>query len=113
MAKSGKDVELSRGSAVQRTGLVENPGFEPEHKRVHDRDPARATKAERGISALFLISGLMSVAAFALNFAFPIVEGDLSTTRLNTLFVGVGNLCRTVEPRRRCRPLGESLDARS
>ncbi len=89
MAKSGKDVELSRGSAVQRTGLVENPGFEPEHKRVHDRDPARATKAERGISALFLISGLMSVAAFALNFAFPIVEGDLSTTRLNTLFVGL------------------------
>jgi ubiquinol-cytochrome c reductase iron-sulfur subunit len=89
MAKSGKEVELPRGSAVQRTDLVENPGFEPAHKRVHDLDPARATKAERGISALFLISGIMSVAAFALNFAFPIVEGDLSTTRLNTLLVGV------------------------
>ena len=89
--------EIARSSAVTRADRVENPGFEPVHKRVGDIDPTRARGAERGISLLFILSGVLSVSAFALNFIFPIVPGDLFSVRLNTLFVGVaiaaGLLC--------------------
>ncbi len=90
MAQSDKNDIVRFGSAVERADRIENPGFEPEHKRIHDVDPAKATKAEKGISLLFLMSGLLSAAAFALYFLFPIVPGDLLSVRLNTLFVGVG-----------------------
>ena len=89
MAKASKSVEVRRGSAVERPDRVENPGFEPAHQRIHDVDPAKATKAERGISILFLLSGALSILAFALYFLFPIVPGDLWSVRLNTLLVGV------------------------
>jgi ubiquinol-cytochrome c reductase iron-sulfur subunit len=58
-------------------------------ERVTDESPARDSGAERGISVLFVVSALLSVAAFALNFIFPIVPGDLGTTRLNNMFVGL------------------------
>ncbi len=90
MAQSDKNDIVRFGSAVERADRIENPGFEPEHKRIHDIDPAKATKAEKGISLLFLMSGLLSAAAFTLYFLFPIVPGDLLSVRLNTLFVGVG-----------------------
>jgi len=89
MAGKGKEIEVSIGSAVQRPDRVQNPGFEPEHKRVTDESPAREKGAERGISTLFLLSAVLSVSAFALNFVFPIVPGDLLSTRLNNLFVGL------------------------
>lgn len=89
MAKDSTALEVSRGSAVERPDRVANPGFEPVHKRIHDVDLEKATKAERGISLLFLLSGALSVLAFALYFLFPIVPGDLWSVRLNTLLVGV------------------------
>jgi len=89
MAEPGKKVSLKGSSAVERAGRIDNPGFEPTHKRIHDVDPDKAASAERGISLLFLFSGLLSVTAFGLYFAFPIVPGDLWTVRISTLLVGV------------------------
>ena len=89
---------VAKGStAVSRPDRIQNPGFEPEHKRVTDESREREKGAERGISLLFALSGFFSVAAFGLNFLFPIVPGDLSTTRLNNMLVGLaiasGLLC--------------------
>ena len=97
MADKKSDVVTSAGSAVSRPDRLQNPGFEPEHKRVHDESPERARGAERGISLLFALSGILSASAFALNFIFPIVPGDLMSTRYNNMFVGLaiaaGLLC--------------------
>lgn len=89
---------VAKGStAVSRPDRIQNPGFEPEHKRVTDESREREKGAERGISLLFALSGFFSVAAFGLNFLFPIVPGDLATTRLNNMLVGLaiasGLLC--------------------
>jgi len=89
MAESDKKVALKGSSAVERSGRIDNPGFEPAHQRVHDVNPDKAASAERGISLLFLLSGLLSVTAFVLYFLFPIVPGDLWTVRISTLLVGV------------------------
>jgi ubiquinol-cytochrome c reductase iron-sulfur subunit len=89
MAESEKGVALKGSSAVERADRVDNPGFEPAHKRIHDVNPDKAASAERGISLLFLLSGLLSVAAFVFYFLFPIVPGDLWTVRLSTLLIGV------------------------
>jgi ubiquinol-cytochrome c reductase iron-sulfur subunit len=44
-----------------------------------------------------MLSGILSASGFALNFIFPIVPGDLTSTRLNNMFVGLaiaaGLLC--------------------
>ncbi len=89
MADKSNELEVSAGSAVARPDRLQNPGFEPEHQRVTDESPAREKGAERGVSFLFLLSAILSVAAFVLNFIFPIVPGDLLSTRLNNLFVGI------------------------
>ena len=89
MAESNKTVAVKGSTAVERPNRIENPGFEPEHKRIHDVDPDKAAKAERGISILFLLSGLLSALAVVFYFLFPIVPGDLWSVRLNTLLVGV------------------------
>ena len=89
MAKAGKGIEVRSGSAVERPDRIQNPGFEPAHKRIHDVDAEKAAKADRGISALFLLSAVLSVVAFALYFLFPIVPGDLFSIRLNTMLVGI------------------------
>jgi ubiquinol-cytochrome c reductase iron-sulfur subunit len=89
MAESDKKVALKGSSAVERSGRIDNPGFEPAHQRVHDVNSDKAASAERGISLLFLLSGLLSVTAFVLYFLFPIVPGDLWTVRISTLLVGV------------------------
>ncbi len=89
MADKKTALTSKTGSVVSRPDRVQNPGFEPEHKRVTDESAARNVGAERGISVLFLASAVLSVAAFALNFVFPIVPGDLGSTRLNNMFVGL------------------------
>jgi ubiquinol-cytochrome c reductase iron-sulfur subunit len=97
MVEKNSDIVAKGSTAVSRPDRIQNPGFEPEHQRVTDESPERAKGAERGISLLFALSGFFSVAALALNFIFPIVPGDLSTTRLNNMFVGLaiasGLLC--------------------
>lgn len=97
MADKNSDVTVKAGSAVSRPDRIQNPGFEPEHKRVTDVSAERQRGAERGISVLFMLSGILSASGFALNFIFPIIPGDLSSTRLNNMFVGLaiaaGLLC--------------------
>lgn len=97
MADKNSEVTVKAGSAVSRPDRIQNPGFEPEHKRVTDVSAERQRGAERGISVLFMLSGILSASGFALNFIFPIVPGDLSSTRLNNMFVGLaiaaGLLC--------------------
>jgi len=89
MVDKNSELAAKSSSAVSRPDRIQNPGFEPEHKRVTDESPARESGAERGVSVLFIVSALLSGAAFALNFIFPIVPGDLGTTRLNNMFVGL------------------------
>ena len=89
MVDKNSELAAKSSSAVSRPDRIQNPGFEPEHKRVTDESPARESGAERGVSVLFIVSALLSGSAFALNFIFPIVPGDLGTTRLNNMFVGL------------------------
>jgi ubiquinol-cytochrome c reductase iron-sulfur subunit len=97
MVDKNSEVTVKAGSAVSRPDRIQNPGFEPEHKRVTDVSAERQRGAERGISILFMLSGILSASGFALNFIFPIVPGDLTSTRLNNMFVGLaiaaGLLC--------------------
>ena len=89
MAKSEQEMD-NAGSAVVRSGAFENPGFEVEHQRVADIDPARADKTERWISLLFIVSIVFTVLAAVAYNVFPIVEGDPQSIRNNTMFVGLG-----------------------
>jgi len=97
MVDKNTDVTVKAGSAVSRPDRIQNPGFEPEHKRVTDESVERQRGAERGISVLFMLSGILSASGFALNFIFPIIPGDLASTRMNNMFVGLaiaaGLLC--------------------
>jgi ubiquinol-cytochrome c reductase iron-sulfur subunit len=97
MVDNNSEVTVKAGSAVSRPDRIQNPGFEPEHKRVTDESAERQRGAERGISVLFMLSGILSASGFALNFIFPIIPGDLSSTRMNNMFVGLaiasGLLC--------------------
>ena len=89
MTDSGKEL-VDAGAAVAHSDAIENPGFQPEHKRVADLDPQRAKGAERGIAALFIASIVFTILAAVAYNIFPIVEGDPQSIRLNNMFVGLG-----------------------
>jgi ubiquinol-cytochrome c reductase iron-sulfur subunit len=55
-----------------------------------DKDERAARNAERAVSVMFLISIVGAIVAVWGFFAFPIVDGDLSATRNNTFWMGVG-----------------------
>jgi ubiquinol-cytochrome c reductase iron-sulfur subunit len=55
-----------------------------------DKDERAARNAERAVAAMFLISIVGAIVAVWGFFAFPIVDGDLSATRNNTFWMGVG-----------------------
>lgn len=76
MSDKNSELSIPSGSAIARPDRIQNPGFEPEHKRVTDESEKRMRGAERGISLLFMLSGFMTVSAVALYFIFPIVPGD-------------------------------------
>jgi len=78
------------GTGVVPSDSVENPGFEPFRARVGDLDPAQSRAQERRVSALFFISIIGSVFAVAAYIAFPIVDGDPGSIRLNNLLLGLG-----------------------
>ncbi|WP_169078490.1 cytochrome bc1 complex Rieske iron-sulfur subunit [Microcella alkalica] len=80
----------SPGVAVERADRIQNPGFPPERLRVTDLDPKKEKAAERTVSGLFLLSVVGSVLAVVAYVAFPIVEGQPETIRLNNLFLGLG-----------------------
>ncbi len=82
--------EDAPGTAVIRSDQIENPGFPPYRARITELDPAKEKRAERTVSTLFFLSVIGTVLAVAAYIAFPIVEGDPSSVRLNNLFVGLG-----------------------
>jgi ubiquinol-cytochrome c reductase iron-sulfur subunit len=78
------------GTAVIIRDAVENPGFPPHRPRVTDLDPRKERRAERTVYTLFYLSIAGSVWAVAAYLAFPIVDSDPGSVRLNTLFIGLG-----------------------
>lgn len=77
------------GVAVISGDEIENPGFPPHRPRVTDLDPKKERLAVRRVSGLFFISMAGSVAAVVFYFVFPIVPGDVSSVRINTLSLGL------------------------
>jgi len=76
------------GSAIVRSDRVENPGFEPEHLRVADVDPAREKQQERRVAAWFVLAIVTAVLAVASYVAFPLGTTDPSVNRWITFLFG-------------------------
>lgn len=80
----------STGTAVVTSDKVENPGFPPYRPRVSDLDPVKERQNERRVAWMFFASIVGSVLAVVAYIVFPIVPGDLTSVRLNNLFLGLG-----------------------
>ena len=78
------------GLATQSERPIKDPGIEPHRVRMTDKDERAARNAERAVSVMFLVSIVGAIVAVWGFFAFPIVDGDLSATRNNTFWMGVG-----------------------
>lgn len=78
------------GLATQSDRPIKDPGIEPHRVRMTDKDERAARNAERAVSVMFLVSIVGAIIAVWGFFAFPIVDGDLSATRNNTFWMGVG-----------------------
>ena len=81
--------QASAGTAVIAADAFENPGLPPHQQRVTDLDPKVDRRNERGVSLIFYLSIVFSIAAIAAYFAVPIVEDDPASVRLNNLFIGL------------------------
>ncbi|HMM81599.1 MAG TPA: Rieske 2Fe-2S domain-containing protein [Terrimesophilobacter sp.] len=82
---------VSAGTAVAvPSGAFENPGSPPDRVRATDLDPKKEKTAERRVGGLFLFSIAASIFAIVAYIIFPIVPGNLSSVRLNNLFLGLG-----------------------
>lgn len=77
------------GTAVVVADDIQNPGFPPYRPRVGDLDPAVERQQERRVSALFLVSAIGSVAAIVVYIVFPITPGDVTSTQINNLLLGL------------------------
>ncbi|MBN9606779.1 MAG: Rieske 2Fe-2S domain-containing protein [Actinomycetales bacterium] len=80
----------SAGTAVVRSDRVENPGFPPYRPRVSDLDPKKERQNERRVAWFFWASIIGTVFAITAYIAFPIVEGDMASVRLNNGLLGLG-----------------------
>lgn len=78
------------GLATKSDRPIKDPGIEPHRVRMTDKDERAARNAERAVAVMFLISIVGAIVAVWGFFAFPIVDGDLSATRNNTFWMGVG-----------------------
>jgi len=80
----------SPGLAAQTKRPIEDPGIEPHRVRMTDKSEKHARTAEKQIAAMFGVSVIGAIIAIWGFFAFPIVDGDLSATRNNSLWMGLG-----------------------
>jgi len=80
----------SPGTALIMHDPVHDPGLPPHRPRVTDTNPKAERRAERVVYSLFSLSMVGSIFAIAAYMAFPIENGDPSSVRLNTLFIGLG-----------------------
>ncbi|MCO5294034.1 MAG: Rieske 2Fe-2S domain-containing protein [Homoserinimonas sp.] len=85
-----KDGAVSAGTAVIAAEVFQNPGMPPHHPRATDQDPKKEKAAARRVGGLFLLSVASSIFAIVAYVIFPITPGNLSSVRLNNLFLGVG-----------------------
>ncbi|HRN30255.1 MAG TPA: ubiquinol-cytochrome C reductase, partial [Terrimesophilobacter sp.] len=86
--KATRDVSV--GTAVISPNALENPGLPPHQPRVTDLDPKKEKAAQRRVIWLFTLSMIGSIFAIYAYIAFPIEAGNLVSTRLNNLLVGLG-----------------------
>ena len=86
------DIEksYSPGLATDIEKPIANPGIEPHRIRMTDKSEKHARTAEKQIAVMFGVSVVGSIIAIWGFFAFPIVDGDLSATRNNSLWMGLG-----------------------
>jgi ubiquinol-cytochrome c reductase iron-sulfur subunit len=78
------------GLATDIERPIKDPGIEPHRVRMTDKSEQHARTAEKQVALLFGVSFIGAIIAIWGYFAFPIVAGDLSATRNNTLWMGVG-----------------------
>ncbi|MBL6593292.1 MAG: ubiquinol-cytochrome C reductase, partial [Candidatus Aquiluna sp.] len=78
------------GSATNIERPISDPGIEPHRVRMTDKSEKHAKTAERQISFMFLVSIVGAIIAVWGFVAFPIVGGDLSATRNNAFWMGIG-----------------------
>lgn len=86
---------LVRVDEVTGTGVVPadafpNPGLPPHRPRVTDLDARAAKSAERAVYVLFFLSMAASLFSIYAYMFFPIEEGNISSVRINTLYLGLG-----------------------
>ena len=86
------DIEksYSPGLATDIEKPIANPGIEPHRIRMTDKSEKHARTAEKQIAVMFGVSVVGAIIAIWGFFAFPIVNGDLSATRNNSLWMGLG-----------------------
>ena len=86
------DIEksYSPGLATDIEKPIANPGIEPHRIRMTDKSEKHARTAEKQIAVMFCVSVVGAIIAIWGFFAFPIVDGDLSATRNNSLWMGLG-----------------------
>ena len=78
------------GLATNIERPIKDPGIEPHRVRMTDKSEKHARNAEKQVAAMFLLSIVGAVIAVWGFFAFPIIDGDLSATRNNALWMGLG-----------------------
>ena len=86
----GHGTETAVGTAVVATDAIANPGFPPHRPRVTDLDPKKEKQAERTVYTLFYLSVAGSIWAIAAYMMFPIEPENLTSVRMNNLFIGLG-----------------------
>ncbi len=84
---SGKEL----GTAVVTTDAFPNPGLPPHRQRVTDTDPRRLARAARIVGWLFYLSIAGSIFTIFAYMFFPIEDGDTTSLRLSTLYIGLGS----------------------
>ena len=80
----------SAGIATNIDKAIKDPGIEPHRLRLTDKSEKHARNAERQVAAMFLLSIVGAIIAVWGFVAFPIIDGDLSATRNNALWMGLG-----------------------
>jgi ubiquinol-cytochrome c reductase iron-sulfur subunit len=88
-AGSYSDHEYELGLRVENNDAIADPGLEPHRVRMTDKSEKHEKAAVRQVAFLFILSMLGSAFALWAYFNFPLSE-DLSSVRLNTLYLGVG-----------------------
>lgn len=78
------------GLATDIEKAIVDPGVEPHRLRLTDKSEKHARTAERQVAWMFIVSIVGAMIAIWGFLAFPIVDGDLSATRNNALWMGLG-----------------------